>query len=230
MSEGFGSLFTCCTGALQLAEHAAYNRIEAARASRRFPAILDLLADGSLNLSTLRLLAPHLTAGNFAALVASATAKSKREVEVLVAGFAPRADVPASVRRLPSTAPVVLPHLPAEPGRDGPSAATLLLAPPLEGRSADRATLQPVTRPDRPVRPALVTPLTAERFQVKFTIGTATHQELREAQDLLRREIPDGDPGEIFDRALTLLLEDVARRKCAWTSPLRRKPGSASRP
>ena len=60
LGEGFGSLFGYCTGALRLAEHAAYNRIEAARASRRFPAILDLLADGSLNLSTLRLIAPHL--------------------------------------------------------------------------------------------------------------------------------------------------------------------------
>jgi hypothetical protein len=43
---GYGSLFAYCTGALRLAEHAAYNRIEAARLSRRFPAILDLLADG----------------------------------------------------------------------------------------------------------------------------------------------------------------------------------------
>ena len=33
-----------------------------------------------------------------------------------------------------------------------------------------------------------------------------------------RREIPDGDPGAIFDRALTLLLEDVARKKVASTS------------
>ena len=36
LGEGFGSLFSYCTGALRLAEHAAYNRIEAARASRRF--------------------------------------------------------------------------------------------------------------------------------------------------------------------------------------------------
>ena len=50
---------------------------------------------------------------------------------------------------------------------------------------------------------------------MQFTIGAATHEKLRRAQDLLRREIPDGDPGELFDRALTLLLEDVARRKLA---------------
>ena len=52
VSEGYGSLFAYCTGPLQLAEHAAYNRIEASRLSRRFPVVLDLLTDGSLNLST----------------------------------------------------------------------------------------------------------------------------------------------------------------------------------
>ena len=102
LAEGFGSLFSYCTGALRLAEHAAYNRIEAARASRRFPAILDLLADGSLNLSTVRLLAPHLRPDNFAALVALAKGRSKREVEALVARLAPRPDVAASVRKLPA--------------------------------------------------------------------------------------------------------------------------------
>lgn len=107
LGEGFGSLFGYCTGALRLAEHAAYNRIEAARASRRFPSLLDLLADGSLNLSTVRLIAPHLQPGNFDSVVALAKGKSKREVEVLVARLAPRPDVAASVRKLPASAPLV---------------------------------------------------------------------------------------------------------------------------
>ena len=45
-AEGYGSLFAYCTGALCLSEDAAGTRIEVARACRRFPAILDLLADG----------------------------------------------------------------------------------------------------------------------------------------------------------------------------------------
>src|SRR5512145_1930173 len=102
VAEGYGSLFAYCTGPLRLAEHAAYNRIEAARLSRRFPVVLDLLSDGSLNLSTLRLLAPHLTPENFEALVDQARHWSKREVETLVAELAPRPDVPASVRKLPA--------------------------------------------------------------------------------------------------------------------------------
>ena len=64
----------------------------------------------------------------------------------------------------------------------------------------------------------MVTPLAPQRYRVLFTVGEATHDKLRQVQGLLLREIPDGNPGEIFDRALTLLLEDVARNKVALTS------------
>jgi hypothetical protein len=42
-------------------EHAAYGRIEAARVARRVPLVLDRLADGSVNPTTVGLLAPHLS-------------------------------------------------------------------------------------------------------------------------------------------------------------------------
>jgi len=53
---------------------------------------------------------------------------------------------------------------------------------------------------------------------VKFTIGEETHRRLRRVQTLLRREIPDGDPGAIFDRALAVLLEKVEKQKLGATS------------
>jgi hypothetical protein len=54
LGQGCSSMFTYCTQVLHLAEHAAYNRIEAARAARRFPLILALLGDGCVHLSTVR--------------------------------------------------------------------------------------------------------------------------------------------------------------------------------
>jgi hypothetical protein len=48
LGEGCSSLFTYCTQVLHLSEHAAYNRIETARAARRFPAILDLVEAGAI--------------------------------------------------------------------------------------------------------------------------------------------------------------------------------------
>src|SRR5687768_13758947 len=62
LGQGCSSLFTYCTLVLHLSEHAAYNRIQVARAARRFPVILDRLADESVHLTAVRLLEPHLTA------------------------------------------------------------------------------------------------------------------------------------------------------------------------
>jgi 5-methylcytosine-specific restriction endonuclease McrA len=50
---------------------------------------------------------------------------------------------------------------------------------------------------------------------VQITISRETHDKLRRAQDLLRHVIPNGDPAAIFERALTLLVEDLERKKLA---------------
>ena len=80
LGEGYASMFTCCTGALHLAEGAADNRIEAARAARPYPVILDLFEQSAITLTAVRLLAPHLTADNHRAVLVSARHKSKREI------------------------------------------------------------------------------------------------------------------------------------------------------
>ena len=196
LAEGWGSLFSYCTGALRLSEHAAYTRIEGAKAARRFPGVLDLLASGSVNLTTLKLLGPFLTADNHEAVLAEATGKSRRETEAIVARLAPLPDVPAFLRKLPVSSSWARSAVPAADG-----------APP-------PAPMLPAASAARPV----VAPLAPERFRVQFTVGKDTHDKLRFAQDMLRREIPDGDPGAIFDRALTLLLEEVARAKMAVTA------------
>jgi hypothetical protein len=194
LAEGYGSLFVYCTGALRLSEHAAYTRVEGAKAARRFPVVLDLVASGSVNLATLRVLAPYLTEENHEAVLAEAAGRSKREAEAIAARLAPLPDVPTFLRKLPSPASWM--------GTAAPTGSAP--APPL-------AALPAAARP-------VVAPLAPERFRVQFTVGKDTHEKLRFAQDMLRREIPDGDPGAIFDRALTLLLEDVARTKMAATA------------
>src|SRR5688572_31616355 len=85
LSEGCSSLFSYCTQVLHLSEHAAYLRIEAARAARRFTVLLDLLAEGALTLTAIGLLAPHLTVENHQQLLGAARHKTKRDVELLVA-------------------------------------------------------------------------------------------------------------------------------------------------
>jgi hypothetical protein len=94
---GCGRLFAYCTEVLKLSEAAAWNRIRAARAARRFPVILDMLADGRLNLTSVRLLEPHLTAANHGALLAEVIGLSRRDVDKVVARLAPRPDVKGSI-------------------------------------------------------------------------------------------------------------------------------------
>jgi hypothetical protein len=91
-----------------------------------------------------------------------------------------------------------------------PSAAHTALAP---SPSALPATPRPTVQVSAP-----------ERYFVRFTIGQETHEKLGRVQALLRREIPDGDPGAIFDRALTVLLEKVERTKLAAAAKPRPKP------
>src|SRR5687767_13714499 len=58
---GDASLFPNCTEALHLSEDAACNRIYTDRATTLFPLIVDLLAPGSITLSSVRLFKRHIT-------------------------------------------------------------------------------------------------------------------------------------------------------------------------
>src|SRR5690349_6234431 len=58
---GFPSLRDYCTEHLHMSEGAAYRRIRAARAALQFPRVLERLADGSVSLTAVSLLAPSMT-------------------------------------------------------------------------------------------------------------------------------------------------------------------------
>jgi hypothetical protein len=214
--------------------------------------VLDLLATGAMNLTTLRILGPYLTPENHEAVLAEAAGLNKRETEMIVARLAPLPDVPSFLRKLPvspswgrsiAASSVTGTEQPA--GSTGAQSSTTGSGTaygngsPIAG--ADANTYDPNTPANantsaenssadgqvsaflppgaafRTARP-IVAPLAPERFRVQFTVGKETHEKLRFAQDMLRREIPDGDPGAIFDRALTLLLDEVARKKMAATA------------
>ena len=104
LGEGCSSLFTYCTQVLHFSEHAAYHRIEAARAARQFPIILEMVADGSVTLTTVALLRPHLTPDNHRRLLGAARHHTKREVEYQIACLAPKPDAQTVIRRQPASA------------------------------------------------------------------------------------------------------------------------------
>lgn len=86
---GFSSLHAFCMGQLKFSKHAAYRRMKAADVAGRFPVVLDHLAEGNLNLSTIVVLAPHLSVDNYRQLIEAAVGKSTSEVRALVAALRP---------------------------------------------------------------------------------------------------------------------------------------------
>ena len=240
LAEGFSSLFAYCTATLGLSEHEAYHRIEAARAARRFPLVLERLRERSLTLTAVGLLRPHLTDANCLAVLDAARGRSKREVEELVARLSPRPDVTASIRKAPQRAtatdlspqskPEVLlrpmnpvPHVTGTVAK-GPSVGMRLqpCAPSTVATEA-RLDLGPMPgaiaaesrMPDRPLCAGSVRPLAPARYHLQLTVDGETHAALRQLQDLLRIEVPNGDPALIVGRALTFLLAHVQHRKFA---------------
>jgi hypothetical protein len=89
LREGCSSLFTYCTRVLHLSEGSAYNRIETARAARRYPQVLEALERGDLTLTAVRLLAPHLTPANHGEVLAAARHSSKQRIQELICVIEP---------------------------------------------------------------------------------------------------------------------------------------------
>ena len=207
-----GSMFTYCTQVLHLSEHEAYARITVARASRRFPELLAMLADGRLHLSGIAKLAPHLIDENRTGLLARAAHKTKAQIEELVAEIAPKADVPPTMRKLPTREPIVTPP------QLGPDRVTS----PAEGLSRSEPSptvLVPArTEPQPPASSVPVaTPLSRARYKVQFTATVELRDKLERLQALLHQDL-----AAVIDTAVTEKLERLEAKRFGLTKSPRK--------
>jgi hypothetical protein len=216
---GFSSLFAYCTGALRLSGHEAYNRIEAARAARRFPIIFERLAEGDVTLTSVRLLAPHLTPENHEDLLTRAIGKSRLQVEELVAACFPKPAVPDSIRRLPTQDGDDTPAIDASVSNVATGSQAVLTTEgdsPLRETATGGHALSTAAAPPPAAMPRReLVPLAPDRYKITFTANADTWRKLRQARELLRHQVPEGELGEIIDRALAALLEQLSKRKFA---------------
>jgi hypothetical protein len=221
LREGCSSLFTYCTQVLHLSEGSAYNRIETARAARRYPRVLEALALGDLTLTAVRLLAPHLTPENHAEMLAAACHRSKLEIQELIASLSPRPAAMTTVKRLAlqtlecDSAPAFL---------DAQELGSSWAATTTPASAASSGVHDAPAMPTPEFRRAVVTPLAPERYKLQVTLTRETHHKLRRAQALARHTLPDGDVAAILDRALTLLVDHLERRRFARASSPRPIP------
>jgi len=242
--EACSSMFVYCTERLGLSADATHKRIQVARASRRFPQLLDCLASGRVHLSGLNLLSPHLTEDNVAKLLDRAfeEGKSKREIEALVAEVAPRPDVASRIRKLPGprSVPVAKAANDAVPARSEAAALAEVTAPapvasgdllsfsaPFEepAQAASSNPLDPRSRPS-------ISPLSPARYKVQFTAGQELHDKIERARELLAHRVPGGDLAEVFDRVLAIAIPRLERERFGLTDKPRvtlRAPAPSSR-
>jgi hypothetical protein len=200
LPAAYPNMISYCMGELHLCEQAAYKRIHAARAARKFPAIFTAVAEGRLHLSAVVLLASRLTPENADELLAAATHKSKTEIGQLLAERFPRMDVPAAVRQLSNS---------LSPGK-------------VNEHTPGHSDPSPEAVP-RCIAPSKVTPLAPERYALQCTLCQSTYETLQYALALLGHQVAPNDLPTVIDRALKALVEQLEKSKFAKTS--RPRPG-----
>lgn len=209
------SLFVFCVEELGYSEGAAYRRIHAARCARAFPRVYVLLRRGRITLTTVSMLAPHLTQANHRALLRRACGLRKFEVERLVAGFTPRPAPRESIRAIVTAAPAAPGTLAIfaaasegpTPAPEGPASAPDGPAPGEDAAARSAEGAPPASSLPEP-------PPAARRVEFRFTAGEAFLAKLERARDVLWHKFPAGRLEDVLDDALESLLErrDPGRR------------------
>jgi hypothetical protein len=191
-------MFVYCVERLHMSKAEAYLRITVARASRRHPVLLEMLADGRMHLSGIETIAKHLTDDNRDRVLARAAGLSQRKIDELAAELAPKPDVPDRIRKLP-----------ARPAEQTP-------APSAQLRTYGVA--KEVRSPAVPPAKSTLAALAPARYKVEFTAGV----ELRDKLDRLRAEVPGADLATLVEICVTEKLERIEKRRFAKTDKPRK--------
>jgi len=195
---GYPSLHVYCVEELRFAPDVAGKRIQAARAVREFPALLDAVEDGRLGVTVLVLVAPHLTAENLADVLESVAGRSKRDARAILGQRFPRPlalEAAAAAHEVGATGANVTERTAQQdpdpvlvPG--GPAGETLVMVP-----------LSP---------PAAATPV---RFPLHLAVTQCFRDKLAYARDLLGHALPGGEAAEVLERALDAVIEQLEKRR-----------------
>ncbi|HTO91669.1 MAG TPA: HNH endonuclease signature motif containing protein [Candidatus Sulfotelmatobacter sp.] len=202
----YGSLHAFCIGEFRMCDQQACKWIRVARSGRRFPALLEAIADGRLSRSGAVVLAPHLTEENVGEFLKEAAFKTEAELERLVT-------------RRTRTAPAAGSPADGSTGAADPSLSLRTVEPESEPGSA--------AKPPEPGGAGLAG-LAPETHPLQVRLDDEAIQLLRYAQALLGHAEPSRDPSRIFKRSLNALVAELERRKFGAGTRRRATPRGAS--
>ena len=223
---GYSSMHAYCVGELRFSDDAAYKRIRAARAARKFPVLFPELAAGRLHLTAVCLLASHLTVENVHELIHASTHRRQQEIEAMLARRLSLPPSPARdraiVRAMPPLLPVPTPQLAVQPVDCFTNETSF------DGRGDNGAAIgvsAECTEPDHPPTPPIqLPPQPEERYLVRLMVEKSVHDKLRYAQTLLSHAVPSGNLAQVLDRALDTLIAALEKRKLGATLPRTSRP------
>ena len=215
---GYSSMHAFLVKELRFSDDAAFKRIQAARAARRFPALFAAIADGRLHLTGVCLLAPHLNNENLWELMEAAKHRRQPEIEAVLARrfLVPPVSERAIVRAVPpAKEPATVPEVAV------PQVDWLTVESPVDSNEDEEATSKEddeaapssaATLPSfQPPSPAAAQ--STERYLVKLMITKSVYEKLCRAQALLSHSVPSRDLAEVLDRALRALIEEIEKRR-----------------
>jgi hypothetical protein len=239
------SLYTYCIYELRFSEDAAARRAGAAKLVKRFPLLLDAIAQGELHLTGMLMLGPHLTHDNIVEVLGRAKFRTKKELARLIRELHPLPLVPDLVEPLrpeprplrrptseeyaASLAPAVRELPPGERPKDWAHDANDAneISSPSVGSESGRACEEPASLPvsgqsflpaparAEPLRPELPPITGPQQYQVQFST-TEEHVRLVErAKALLARSAPGKSLGELHLEAMRLLVACLEKQKFA---------------
>ena len=231
-SKAFPSLFDYCVRELRYAQGESLRRIRASRAAKRYEVLYGLIKRGTLSLTTVAMLEPHLKWDNYRKLIRAAKGLSTREVEALVASLNPIAAAPKERIRVLTLAPPPAPEaapadlfpspvppadsameVPMEPGtQEAPTEPAIPEGPGGLVAAAPEMVppLPPPVPPLPPPPPAPpAPPAPIRRVHFSFTGDEALLRDFERAKELSRHKWPAGKAEEVFAGALKALLDKI---------------------
>lgn len=234
------SLYTYCIYELRFSEDAAARRAGAAKLVKRFPLLLDAIAQGELHLTGLLMLGPHLTHDNIVEVLARAKFRTKKELARLIRELHPLPLVPDLVeplrpepRRLrrptseeyaASLAPAVRELPPGERPKDWANDANDISSPSAGSGSAFEAptslpvcgqSFLPAPARAEPLRPELPPITGPQQYQVQFSTTEEHVRLIERAKALLARSTPGKSLGDLHLEAMRLLVASLEKQKFA---------------
>ena len=212
--EAYSSMQQFCVQGLGMSADGAEKRIRVARITRAFPALFPAIADGSLHLTGVLLLAPVLTQANAANLVHAASRKSCEQIRQMLAQWFPKPE---------PVAQVVLPASPA-------TAADVRAEPAPERVGELSGTLKslaiPTNSAPRPVSFARFTPVAPGRYAIEGRLDQALVEKLQRAQQLMSHGGKACELALLLELAADLVLAHAERQRFGATHKPRARRSS----